>query len=418
MKKIILPQDKRSEESSKLFKFLTDRIKGQGPVVSNFLKYFEGFTSGLRRPNSPIYKGLFLGLPNTGKRLFVESLAEYLFGDKTFYSEISCGAFDSESVAMVPAMLARAELDLPLLLKNKDYCELMANRENIGKNLTKLQRDLFQLCAQVNDDSANFDVLKKEIGAVTKNCIDLSKAGTDLDEKLGGLKLDRPVSIVVFSDFEKSCPAMLNIIQRVLKDGRVSFESGEEVDLTNSIVIVTSTIIAEAMMEVLDANNDKTKVGFIPPGKEAIEKMDKAIYDKLVDLQKIYKPSIRFAVENIRPDLLSLFDRISIFRPLFQDSLREIVDLELAKFRKELKSAHLSISLKVGDEVKDFIAKESSDRPEFGASTLLAKFDKYIRRELARLRNCKEVKRGDVLSVNLECGKVVFSREARKGEAQ
>jgi|GEM_PF-1727410 len=409
-KLISLSRGENSEQASKLFKLLKERVKGQDPVIGSFVKYFEGLLSGLRRPNTPIYKGLFLGLPNVGKRVFVESLAEVLFGNKKYYSEISCGAFNPETVAAVPAMLSRAEIDLPLLLRDKDYVRIFNGQKKLQEKLEKLQGELFRLCNQAKDASVNSEELKQKIAEATKYSVNMVNAINLLDKKLESYKPDSALSIVVFSDFERSCPAMLNIIQRVLRDGYVRFENGEEVDLTNSIVIVTSTVISDVIMEEV-RELKKGRLGFEPPNKEQIEKMDKAIYDKFADAKKIYKSSMQFAVENISLDFLSTFDRISIFRPLFKDSLSEIFDLEIKKFYSELLNASFPISLKISDKVKDFIVNESSDRPEFGASTLLAKFDKYIRREVSRLKNRKEIQKADILSVDLENENVVFSKE-------
>ncbi len=414
-KMIGLSQGETSAQALKLFNFLKNRIKGQDPVISNFIKYFEGLISGLRRPNSPVYKGLFLGFPNVGKRLFIESLAQAFFGDKKYYSEISCGAFNVESVSAVPALLSRAEIDLPSLMRDKNYCRIFTAHKVLHEKLEGFQIELFNLCTEAKNDSVNSEDLKNKISAVVKKCNNFIKAINVLEEKLEKYKPENQLSIVVFSDFEKSCPAMLNIIQRILRDGRVRFENGEEVDLTNSIVIVTSTIVSDSVLEEIK-NISKGSLGFEPPAKAKMEKMDKAIYKRFADTKKIYKSSIRFVTENINLDFLSLFDRISIFRPLFKDSLKEILDLELNKFYNELMSVSFPITLKLSDEVVSFIIDESSDKPEFGASTLLAKFDKYIRREISRLKNRGEIKEGDNISVELKDKKVIFSRELRKEE--
>ncbi len=412
-KMIRLSRGEKSDKASNLFAMLKERIKGQDPVIGNFVKCFEGLTSGLRRRNSPIYKGLFLGLPNVGKRLFVESLAEIFFGNSKYYSEIPCGAFNMETVAAVPAMLSRAEIDLPLLLRNKDYCRIFNGQKKLQEILEKKQAELFRLCNTANDSAVGSDELRQKLGDTTKHCINLVDAINVLEEKLNSYKPQNSLSIVVFSDFERSCPGMLSIIQRVLRDGYVRFENGEEVDLTNSIVIVTSTISSDVIMEEVRGLK-KGRLGFEPPSKEQIEKMDKAIYDRLSDAKKIYKSSMQFAVENISLDFLSSFDRISVFRPLFKDSLNEIFDLELNKFYTELVNASFPISLRISDEVKNFIVNESLDRLEFGASTLLAKFDKYIRREMARLRNRKEIKEADIVCVDLDGKDVVFSKQCEE----
>lgn len=411
---------KKSDKASKIFELLKQKIKGQDPVISNFVKYIEGLTSGLRRGNTPVYKGLFLGLPNVGKRVFIESLAEILFGDRKYYSEIPCGAFNPETVMAVPALLSRAEIDLPLLLRNKEYCRISMGRNNLQEKLGKKQTELFGLCKAANNEASAPEELKQKIGDTTRQCVNLVNAINLLGQKMDSYKPNNAVSIVVFSDFERSCPAMVSIIQRVLRDGYVRFESGEEVDLTNSIVIVTSTIISDVIIEEVKKLK-KGKLGFGPLSQEQIEKMDRAIYDRLLDADKLYQSSMEFSVENISLDFLSSFDRISIFRPLFKDSLREIFDLELHKFCDELLEASFPITLKISDEVKNFIVNESSDHIEFGASTLLAKFDKYIRREVARLKNLGEIVKADIVSVDLEKGKVVFSKEIAEdvpGDAQ
>ena len=408
-----LSSDEKSAQASKLSGFLRSKIKGQDPVINNFIKYLEGFISGLRRQDKPVYRGLFLGLPNVGKKLFIESLAEALFGNKDYYSEISCGAFNLETVSAVPAMLVRAEIDLPALLKDEGYIRIFDGQRKLHNRLVKLQSDLFNLCMQVNKDNVNSEELNLKIGDVTKTCINLSKAINLLEERMNTYRSNSTLSIVVFSDFERSCPGMLNIIHRVLRDGCVRFENGEEVDLTNSIVIVTSTIISDVIMEEINKLK-KDELGFKPPNKEQIEKMDKAIYDRLADTKKIYRSSMEFAIENLNLSFLSSFDRISIFRPLFEDALKDIFDLELKKFYTELFNISFSISLKISKEVKNFIVRESLDRPEFGASRLLAKFDKYIRREVARLKNRNEIKAGDILYVIIKDNSVVFSKESEE----
>jgi ATP-dependent Clp protease ATP-binding subunit ClpA len=416
-KLIGLSHGESSERVSKLLRLLQERVKGQDPVISNFGKYLEGLISGLRRPNSPIYKGLFLGLPNVGKKLFIESLAEILFGNRKYYSEISCGAFNTETVAAVPAMLSRAEIDLPLLQRDNGYVRIFDGQKKLQEKLEMVQVELFRLCTQANDDSVNSEELKRKIGEVTKHSVNLANAIDLLEKKLESYKPDNALSIVVFSDFERSCPAMLNIIQRVLRDGHVRFETGEEIDLTNSIVIVTSTIISDVIMEEV-RELKRGRLGFELPNKEQIEKMDKAIYDRLADAMKIYRSSLQFAIENINLDFLSSFDRISIFRPLFKDSLSKIFDLELGKFHTELVKASFPVLLKINEEAKNFIVNESLDHPEFGASILLAKFDKYIRREVARLKNRREIRKADILFVELKNNAIVFFKkcEDRKTE--
>lgn len=410
-----LSHGEKSKSTLELFNFLKNRIKGQDPVIDSFSKYFEGLISGLRRPNSPVYKGLFLGLPNVGKRLFVESLAEYIFGNNKCYSEISCGAFNVETVSAVPAMLARAEIDLHSLMRDKNYCVIANGQNKLREKLEKIQIELYELCKQANDDSVNSDELKKKIGETAKKGANFVSAINVLEAKLKKYNPGSPLSIIVFSDFERSCPAMLNIIQRILKDGKVRFEGGEVVDLTNSIVIVTSTFVSQVVIEEIE-NLSKGRLGFEKHTEQEIEKLDKAIYDRLTDSKKIYKSSIKFAIDNISLDFLSLFDRISIFRPLFKDSLKEILEVELKKFYVELRASSFKISIQLSDEVKEFIVKESLDRLEFGASTLLGKFDKYVRREVARLRNRKEIKQRDIISIDLKDNKVFFSRMPRKGE--
>ena len=415
-KLIRLSSKKRSEKASKLFDLLKERVKGQDPVISNFVKYIESWNSGLRRGNSPIYKGLFLGLPNVGKKLFVESLAEILLGHKRYYAEIPCESITPENVDHVPSLLSRMSCgDLHLLMKDDEYRQMFNVRGQLQEKLNKVQEELFQLCCAVSDESADPEELRIELIKATRCAKSLVKAVNESGERLNAYRPKGVLSIIVFSNLERCCPAMFGIIKRVMRDGYVRFESGEVVDLTNSIIIVTSTFISDVIMEELEKSTDSNcgkKMGFSVPAPIEMEKMDKAVYDRLAT-KGMYKSSLRLAEENLSLDFLSSFDRISIFRPLFKDALSEIFNLELNKFHAELAGASFPILLKISDDVKNFIVSESLDHPEFGAARLVAKFDKYIRREVARLKNLEELAVGDVVQVSLENKEIIFSREHR-----
>ncbi|MCK5055307.1 MAG: ATP-dependent chaperone ClpB [Candidatus Aminicenantes bacterium] len=169
----------------------------------------------------------------------------------------------------------------------------------------------------------------------------------------------RPYSLVLLDEIEKAHPDVFNILLQILDDGRLTDAKGKTVSFANTIIIMTSNLGSEAILEKTDYNDIKKEI------------------DDL--LFKVF-----------RPEFLNRIDEIITFRPLQPDTIKKITLLEINKLEKLLKSAGISIDIS-GSALAQLA--ELGYNPALGARPL----KRIIRREIQdRLSNL--ILRGDVLS--------------------
>ena len=162
----------------------------------------------------------------------------------------------------------------------------------------------------------------------------------------------KPYSVVLFDEVEKAHPDVFNILLQVLDDGRITDSQGRTVDFKNTIIILTSNLGSEYILEGIDENNEIT-----PEARAQVDKLLKT----------------RF-----RPEFLNRLDEIVFYKPLSKKEIYPIIDLMLDGLRKRLEDKQLE--LEVTDEAKEFIAKEGYD-PIYGARPL----KRYIQSKLETL---------------------------------
>ena len=147
----------------------------------------------------------------------------------------------------------------------------------------------------------------------------------------------RPYSVILFDEIEKAHPDFFNILLQVLDDGRLTDSQGRTIDFSNTIIILTSNIGSEFMLEIKDKNERKEKV--------------------MAEVQK------RF-----RPEFLNRLDDIVLFDPIDEKMLKEIVDVQLNGMLKLIKNEK-DISVKLTDKAKEQLVKEGYD-PAYGVRPL------------------------------------------------
>ena len=137
----------------------------------------------------------------------------------------------------------------------------------------------------------------------------------------------KPYSVLLFDEIEKAHPEVFNILLQILDDGRLTDAKGRVVNFKNTIIIMTSNIGSDTILE----SASKTDLGF---GKEQLtqkENIDRKIMEKLKDY--------------FRPEFLNRVDEVIIFDALSQEDIRKIVDLQLQKVSKRLAKKRLKLSL-------------------------------------------------------------------------
>ncbi len=151
----------------------------------------------------------------------------------------------------------------------------------------------------------------------------------------------KPYAVVLFDEVEKAHPDVFNILLQILDDGRVTDSQGRTVDFKNTIIILTSNLGSDYILDGIDEN------GVI--SDEAREQVSKVLKG------------------HFRPEFLNRLDEIVFYKPLTKKEIYPIIDLMLNDLRGRLKSKQLDVA--VTDAAKDFIVKEGYD-PVYGARPL------------------------------------------------
>ena len=164
-----------------------------------------------------------------------------------------------------------------------------------------------------------------------------------------------PYCVVLFDEVEKAHPDVFNVLLQVLDDGRITDSHGRTVDFKNTILILTSNLGSQYLLDGIDANGE-------------------------------IRPEARAQVEHLlsqsfRPEFLNRLDATVFYKPLAKDQIRQIIDLMLADLNRRLKDQQLS--LRVTDAAKDLIIDQAYD-PVYGARPLRRFIQRHVQTLLAR----------------------------------
>ncbi len=165
----------------------------------------------------------------------------------------------------------------------------------------------------------------------------------------------KPYAVVLFDEVEKAHPDVLNVLLQVLDDGRITDGQGRTVDFKNTIIILTSNIGSDTLLEGMD------ETGTLKPGVE----------DWVRNELK----------QRFRPEFINRLDEIAFFRPLTGENLKAIVDLLFQDLKKRL--AARGLDLTVTEAAKAYIVENGSD-PQFGARPLKRYIQSHAESLLAR----------------------------------
>ena len=177
-----------------------------------------------------------------------------------------------------------------------------------------------------------------------------------------------PYSIVLFDEIEKAHPDVFNILLQILDDGRITDSQGRLIDFKNTIIIMTSNLGSEI---ILDHNNDKDR-------------------DNLV---------LNILKTKFRPELINRIDEIVIFNSLSKDVIYEVLDRLIEVINKNLESVKLHITL--SDKAKNKIINDAYT-PEYGARPIKRYVTKNIETLIAESLLKETIHRGDNLLIDFD----------------
>ena len=183
----------------------------------------------------------------------------------------------------------------------------------------------------------------------------------------------KPYSVILFDEIEKAHPDVFNILLQVLDDGRLTDNKGVTVDFKNTIIILTSNIASDIIMEIKDPEARK-----------------EAVWAELK--------------RRMKPEFLNRLDEVVVFNPLGKEQVKAIVDILLRKIKSRL--AERDIELNLTDRMKEFIAEVGFD-PIFGARPLKRALADVVEDKLAELILEGKVKEGDKVEFDIDGDYVV-----------
>jgi ATP-dependent Clp protease ATP-binding subunit ClpB len=183
----------------------------------------------------------------------------------------------------------------------------------------------------------------------------------------------RPYSVVLFDEIEKAHHDVFNVLLQILDDGRLTDGQGRTVDFKNTIVIMTSNIGSQRILEYRGGAGDG--VGY--------ERMQEAVLEEMR--------------RHFRPEFLNRVDEIIVFHALTEDQLKQIVEIQLGRLRERLGDRH--IELQLTEDARANLVRTGYD-PHYGARPLKRAIQKKIETPLGRLLLQGAVRDGQTVVVD------------------
>lgn len=186
----------------------------------------------------------------------------------------------------------------------------------------------------------------------------------------------QPYSVILFDEIEKAHSDVFNMFLQILDDGRLTDNKGKTVDFRNTLIIMTSNIGSEILLE-------------------AAGNIDDDVNTKIKEMMRM-----RF-----KPEFLNRVDDIIMFKPLQKEEIKKIIDIFMQSVRNRLKEK--DISLNITDEAKDYIVDVGYDSI-YGARPLKRYISNTLETEIAKKIIAGNISSGDTINIVAKDGKVVI----------
>jgi ATP-dependent Clp protease ATP-binding subunit ClpB len=189
----------------------------------------------------------------------------------------------------------------------------------------------------------------------------------------------QPYSVVLFDEIEKAHRDVFNVLLQLLDDGRLTDGHGRTVDFTNTIVVMTSNIGSQQILELAESGDEE-------------------------EIERVSMEALR---RHFRPEFLNRIDEVIVFHPLKRTEIRKIVDLQLQRLARTM--AEHGYQLEVTEEAKTLLANEGYD-PVYGARPLKRVIQNRLQNSLANAILTGEFPEGSTIVVDAQHGEFSFRR--------
>ena len=181
----------------------------------------------------------------------------------------------------------------------------------------------------------------------------------------------KPYCVVLFDEVEKALPDVFNVLLQVLDDGRITDSTGKTVDFKNTIIIMTSNIGSQYLLDGIDEKGNIKE-----------------------DAQQLVMNDLR---GHFRPEFLNRLDEIIMFKPLTKDNITHIVDLMIADTNKRLEDREIKVELT--DEAKKYVVDHGCD-PVYGARPLKRYLQKNVETLAAKVILGDQLRAGNTIVID------------------
>ncbi len=188
----------------------------------------------------------------------------------------------------------------------------------------------------------------------------------------------KPYSVILFDEVEKAHPDVFNILLQVLDDGRITDSKGKTVDFKNTVIILTSNLGSQYLLEGIDGNGNITE-------------------EARASVEEILKQSFR-------PEFLNRLDEIIMFKPLTKDNIGKIVELCMEDLNRRLRDRDMKVEL--SEAAKQYCI-DNGYEPQFGARPLKRFIQKNVETISARAILENRIPEGGTIHIDLSDGKLV-----------
>src|SRR5881296_934629 len=326
---VLLDPEMRSAEVLDFERRLLGKIVGQDRAVRRIVNMYQIYLAGMAMPNRPIGNLLFLGPTGSGKTRIVEASAEILFGSPRAFIKIDCAEFQhSHEIAKLigspPGYLGHRETP-PLLTQ--------------------------EALDQYQTERARF-------------------------------------SFILFDEIEKANDALWQLLLGILDKATLTLGDNRRVDLSKTIVFMTSNLGAFEMSEFISGG-----IGFAPPAASATQESE-------LD-QKIYRTALEASKRKFSPEFMNRIDKVIVFRTLQRHHLELILDIELARVQERITSstAAKQFVFKCTESARDFLLREGTDL-KFGARHLKRSIERHLVFPLSNLLATGQIELGDLVTID------------------
>ena len=214
------------------------------------------------------------------------------------------------------------------------------------------------------------------------------------------------VSFVLFDEIEKASDALWNLLLGILDKATLTLGDNRKVDFSRAMIFMTSNVGAAEMSSILNP-----KVGFCTPHRAEVESGD--LGDKTST--KIAKSGVEAARRKFPPEFVNRADKIVVFKPLGQDQLRRVLDIELNMVQQRVfDSAGVNAFVFTAtDPAKDFLLREGTD-VKYGARPLKRAIEKLLVHPMSNLIATDQIRGGDMVRIDFDSAdsRLVFLKEA------